>query len=207
MASDVQSFEFKPALMRGRNNWTLDAGFLTRNGELFCSLDNITGVRFAQMRVRYTHSAWLDLAFAGGRHRITCNMPPGDESHSQFLTLVTSILDELSDRKPDMQVAMGAGSGVRWAMFLIGVFAALFGLAFLLITASGGVRESKALFAYVFGSGFTAFGVGLAWVYRPWAPPALLPVALARELIARLSLDHDPTETEADRHNPEDDKR
>ena len=113
MADDVQSFEFKTALLSGRDNWTLDAGFLTRNGELFCSLDNVKRARFAQMTVRYSHSSWLDLHFEDRRQRISCNMHPGDESNREFLSLCSAILSDLAARKPGMSVAFGAGGGVR----------------------------------------------------------------------------------------------
>ena len=206
MAEDVQSFEFKPALMRGRDNWTLDAGFLTRNGELFCSLDNVAGVRFAQLSARHAHSSWLDLTLEDRKERISCNLPPGDENNAAFLGLATAILADLEVRKPDLQVAFGAGGAVRIAMFAIGLVALAFGLVVWIILANGGVRESRALMAFLFAGGFVLFGAGLAWSYRPWAPPAMVPVETARLLVAGLALDDQPEQDEDGGEDPEDRK-
>lgn len=206
MADDVQSFEFKPALLQGRNNWTLDGGFLTRNGELFCSLDDITGARFAQMSVRHTHSAWFDLQFEGGRHRIACNMPPGDENYRQFMSLCAAVLNDLDTRKSGIRVSFGAGGAVRWSMFLTGLVAALFGLGILISLANGGVRESRTLAAFIFGAGFALFGAGMSWSYRPWAPPAILAAGTARDLVARLALHGHPQTGKDQDEEPEDGK-
>lgn len=192
----MKHFEFKPALMRGRNHWTLDSGLLTRNGEPFCDLGRVIRARFAEMTVRYTHSEWLDLYFEGGRHRISCNMPSGDESNTQFRALGGAILSELAERKPDLQVAIGAGGTIRWAMFIIGLLAGVTGLVFAGAALGGGVRESKTLFATLFGGGFILFGGLLAWRYRPWAPPLLLPVKAAGDMLARLALNDQPASTE-----------
>ena len=194
----MQSFEFKPALMRGRTHWTLDSGQVTKNGEPFCSLDRVTGARFAQMTVKRSHSEWFELVIPGGHHRITCNMYPGDESNLQFRALCAAVLDDLARRKPDMQVAIGAGGGIRWAMFIIGLVAGLFGLAVMLLTATGAVRESKALFAILFGLGFAAFGAFIGWSYRPWAPPELISVADARDMLSELAAHGDPSSAEQD---------
>ena len=206
MADDVQSFEFKTALLSGRDNWTLDGGFLTRNGELFCSLDNVKRARFAQMTVRYSHSSWLDLHFGDRRQRITCNMHPGDDSHEAFLSLSAAILDELAARKPGMQVAFGAGGAIRWTMFLIGVAALVFGLGIFAAALMGGVGDDKRLFAMIFGGGFALFGAGLGWNYRPWAPPVTLSVDRARDVVAQLALDAEPQPAQDDGEQPEQDK-
>lgn len=206
MADDVQSFEFKTALLSGRDNWTLDAGFLTRNGELFCSLDNVKRARFAQMTVRYSHSSWLDLHFEDRRQRISCNMHPGDESNREFLSLCSAILSDLATRKPGMSVAFGAGGGVRLAMFVIGVVALVCGLGMVMAAAMGGVREERVLFAMVFGGGFALFGAALGWTYRPWAAPVTLPIGTARDVLAGLALDSEPQAGEDQGEQPEQDK-
>jgi len=189
--------------MRGRDNWTLDAGFLTRNGELFCSLDNVVGVRFAQMTARHVHSSWLDLTLEDRRERISCNLPPGDENNTAFLGLTAAILEDLETRKPGLQVAFGAGGAVRMAMFAMGLVALVFGLVVWIILANGGVRESKALMAFLFAGGFVLFGGGLAWSYRPWAPPAMVPVETARLLVTGLALDEQPEQGEDASEQPE----
>lgn len=116
MAEPVQSFQFQPGPAWGRNNWTLDGGFLTRNGELFSNLDTIEGAGFAEAPDRNQPSAWLELKFASGRHRIACNMPPGDENHAAFMQLAAAILGAISERDPDMKVAIGSGA-LRWLFF------------------------------------------------------------------------------------------
>ncbi len=116
MAEPVQSFQFQPGPAWGRNNWTLDGGFLTRNGELFSNLDTIEGAGFSEAAGRQKPSAWLELKFASGCHRIACNMPYGDENHAAFMQLATAILDALAERDPDMRVSIGGGV-LRWLFF------------------------------------------------------------------------------------------
>ena len=206
MADTVQRFEFKPALMRERNNWTLDGGFLTCNGELFSDLNAITSARFAELHVRHTYSTWLDLNYEGGRHRIACNMPPGDKNHTAFLQLTAATLSELAERKPDMKVTFGTVGAVRWALFLIGFAAGLFGLGILAFMLSGGTDRGDGLFVFLFGGAFLLFGGAMAWIYRPWAPPATLPVTRARDLVSRLALHHKPESGEDESEQPEEDK-
>ncbi len=183
----MQSFEFKPAIMRGRISWTLDSGFVTKDGEPFCNLAAIDRATFAEMTVRYTHSAWFDMFDGKTRYRITCNMPEGDEHNIAFKRLTAAILGEIETRKPDLQVAFGAGGGIRTAMFLIGLLAAVFGLIILVSLMGGGVRTGRSLGAFAFGTGFTLFGAWLGWSYRPWAPVPTLPVGVARHVIAGLA--------------------
>lgn len=206
MSDTVQRFEFKPAAMRDRNNWTLDGGFLTCNGELFSDLNAITSARFAELQVRQTYSAWLDLTYEEGRHRIACNMPRGDKNHTAFMQLSAAILSELAERKPDMKVTFGAVGAVRWAMFLIGFAAALFGVAILAFMMSGGSDPGEGLFVMIFGGAFLLMGTVIAWSFRPWAPPALLPVARARDLVVRLTVDQHPASGEDESEQPEEDK-
>lgn len=193
----MQTFAFKPAVLRRRTNWILDSGMLTRNGELFSDLGRITGVRYAEMSMRRSHSEWFELSFPGGRHRIPCNMWPGDENNTEFRKLCAAILSELAERKPDLQVVIGAGGAVRWSMFLIGLLAALFGLVVFLAVFAGGVRESKAAFALLSGGGFILFGVWLGWSYRPWVPPRVMGVSAARDMLSRLAMDKQPADNKA----------
>lgn len=193
----MQTFEFKPAVLRSRSHWTLDSGLLTRNGQPFCDLGQVTQARYAEMSVRRTHSEWFELGYPGGRHRIACNMWPGDPHNTEFRKLCAAILSKLADRKPDLQVVIGAGGGVRWAMFLIGALSALFGLGVLLSIFMGGVNDGKVAFALLFSSGFILFGVWLGWAYRPWAPPLLMPVSAARDMLLRLAMDEKPATDQA----------
>ncbi|WP_370323156.1 hypothetical protein [Henriciella pelagia] len=203
----MQTFEFKPALMRGRDNWTLDSGLVTHNGEPFCSLERVTAARYAEMSVKHTHSEWFELTVPGRVHRVSCNMPAGDDSNRQFRALCAAVLTDLVERKPDLQVTIGAGGAIRWAMFIIGAVAAVFGLIVLASIGLGAIRDAKVGFALVFSLGFVAFGAWLAWSYRPWAPPLLLPVSVARDLLSRLSVNEQPATAEKGGKNPEQDKR
>ncbi|WP_084395679.1 hypothetical protein [Henriciella aquimarina] len=206
MADDIQSFEFKPALMRGRDNWTLDGGFLTKNGELFCDLGRIESARFAEMASQRVYTAWLDLYQGDGRHRIACNLRRPSEHNQQFMSLAASVLENLAAREPDMPVAFGAGSGVRWAMFLIGLLAGLFGLGLWASVAMGGTAQDETLFVLLFGGLFVVFGAGLGWAYRPWAPPRMLSASAARDLVRRFAANAGPQKGKDQGEDPEQDK-
>ena len=110
----MQSFEFKPALLRGRDNWTVDSGMLTCNGELYLSFADVTSLHFGEMTVRQTHSAWLDIETSETRHRIGCNAPRGDQNSEQFLALCQAIVADVSEKKPDLAMKVGVGGGARW---------------------------------------------------------------------------------------------
>ena len=194
----MQTFEFKPAVLRSRSNWTLDSGLLTRDGQPYCDLGQVTGARYAEMSMQKSHSEWFELNYPGGRKRIACNMWPGDPHNTEFRKLCGAVLSELADRKPELQVVIGAGGAVRWAMFLIGAVAALFGLAVLLSIFMGGVNDGKVAFALLFSGGFILFGVWLGWSFRPWAPPLLVPVSAARDMLSRLAMDEKPSADQAE---------
>ena len=120
--------------------------------------------------------------------------------------LCVAALDNLAVRNPDLKVMFGAAGAVRWSMFGIGIAALAFGVIIALIAGSGGVNDGKALGAFVVGGAFVVFGAGLAWSYRPWAPPALLPVKTARDLLERLSLSRHPKGAEDGEEEDEDGK-
>jgi hypothetical protein len=199
----MQSFEFKPALLRGRNNWTLDSGMLTRNGELYCSLATIEAARFAEITTSRTHSAWLDLYVGGRRLRIGCNYPRGDAHNRQFMGLSEAIFSGLEAIRPDVRVAIGAGGGARWAMFLIGAGTALFGMFMLVSGLLGQVNSEAGIFAVLAGLGAAALGVWMGWSFRPWAAPATLPVSAARQYVAQLNPKQGPEPTKQTGQPPE----
>ncbi|WP_018146624.1 hypothetical protein [Henriciella marina] len=198
----MKSFEFKPALLRERNNWTIDSGMLTRNGELFCSLANVQHAQFGDLSVKQTTNAWLDLNTGTAGHRIDCTAPPGDPDREQFLSLSRAILEELSQIKPEMSVSIGVGGAARWSLFLIGVIAALLGLA--LMGFSG--EASPDLFVVALGAGgaFTIFGAVLAWAFRPWSAPKKMIPSDARDHVAARSLNSNPATAEQDGEADED---
>ncbi|MGB3627072.1 MAG: hypothetical protein WA989_14670 [Henriciella sp.] len=202
----MQSFEFKAALLAGRKQWTLDSGLITKDGEPFCDLGRVDRALFAEMTVRYTHSEWFDLFHGRTRYRITCNLPDGDEHNMEFKRLVSAITTELAARDPDLPVAFGAGGGERKAMFTIGLLAFVFGAIILAALMMGGVRDSKAMFAMLFGGGFVLFGALTGWTSRPWASLPSLPASTAREIFARLAVQEDPSSAEPKGEGPEQDK-
>lgn len=192
----MKSFEFKPALLRERNSWTIDSGMLTRNGELYCSLANVQHAQFGELSVKQTTNAWLDLNTETVGHRIVCNAPSGDPNREQFLALCRDLLGELSQIKPDMPVSIGVGGAARWSLFLIGVVAALFGLV--MMGFSGQANQDKFLFALGAGAGFTLFGAVLAWAFRPWVAPKKMSPSDARDHVAARALHGDPAAAEHD---------
>ena len=188
----MQSFEFKPALLRGRNNWTLDSGMLTRNGQLFCSLSSIDSARFGEMRSQRAYSAWLDLHAGEKRHRIACNIARGDKNNVAFMHLAGAILGELSLLKPDLQVQMGAGAGVKWAMFIIGFVSLIFGVMMLAAAPLGFVDNDRMLTAYLTGGTALLFGGWLCWQFRFWKGPDTMPAASARLHVLSLAPSEKP---------------
>lgn len=203
----MQGFEFKPALLRGRDNWTIDSGMLTRNGELYCSFANVKAARFAQMTTSRNHTAWLDLKTDRRRNRIACNFHPASQDYQAFNTLCLAIMDELDRAVPDTRVAIGAGGGVRWSMFILGLLTAVFGVFMTGMGLAGRVNDGTVLFAAMFGLGAVAFGLWLGWTFRPWAPPLTLSPSEARSYLARFSAEQQPAETEEQGEAPEQPER
>ena len=199
MPDGVQSFEFKPAVLAGRNHWTLDGGFLTRNGELYCDLGAVESARFAEMSSSRIYAAWLDLHHEGGRHRIGCNVRRPDENNRQFMSLSAAILDELAERKPDMKVAFGAGGGgVGWAFFIMGVLMVVGAVAFVIGEIMMDAPLAEILWSFLFCAMFAGFGALMAVNFRPWVPAATLPPASARDVVAKLAVNDQPSAREQD---------
>lgn len=200
----MQSFEFKPALLRGRDNWTVDSGMLTCNGELYLSFANVTGLHCGELSARQTHSAWLDIETGGTRHRIGCNAPRGDQNNEQFLALCRAIVTEVAEVRPDLTMKVGVGGGARWTLFLLGlamIVAGIVGMAF-----SQEARRGMELFSLAAGGGFALFGLLLAFMWRPGAGIRKLDLDEARAQLTGQSLNPDPAEAEKQGKTDEDDK-
>lgn len=200
----MQSFEFKPALLRGRDNWTVDSGMLTCNGELYLSFADVTGLHFGEMTVRQTHSAWLNVETGETRHRIGCNAPRGDQNNEQFLALCWAIVGEVAEKKPDLTMKVGVGGGARWTLFLLGlamIAAGIVGMAF-----SQEARRGMEVFALAVGGGFALFGLLLAFMWRPGAGILVLNSDQALAHLAARSLNPDPAKAEKQAKTEEDGK-
>ncbi|MEQ8559073.1 MAG: hypothetical protein RIB03_12215 [Henriciella sp.] len=206
MPDGVQSFEFKPALMRGRDNWTLDGGFLTRNGELFCDLGMVDSARFAEMSSQRSYAAWLDLHEGKTRRRIACNIRRPSDQNREFMSLAGAVFEHLAERKPELKVAIGAGSGVRWAFFIMGALMVLGAIAFMIAETIMDAPQSEILVALIFCALFAGVGGLMAANNRPWAPPLELTADRARQVIARLMQDSEPAPGKGDGDQPEQDE-
>ena len=200
----MQSFEFKPALLRGRDNWTVDSGMLTCNGELYLSFADVTGLHFGEMTVRQTRSAWLDIDTGGTRHRIGCNAPRGDLDSEQFLALCRAIVTEVAETKPDLTMKVGVGGGARWTLFLLGLAMIAAGIAGMVFSQEA--RRGMEFFALAAGGGFALFGLLLAFMWRPGAGILVLNSDQARAHLAARSLNPDPAKAEKQGETDEDDK-
>jgi len=190
----VQSFEFKPALLRGRDNWTVDSGMLTCNGELYLSFANVTGLQFGELSVRQTHSAWLDVETSNSQHRISCNAPRGDSHSEAFLALCSAIVGEVAEVKPDVTMKVGVGGGSRWSLFLLGLAMIVAGIAGMALSQEA--RRGMELFALAAGGGFVMFGMLMAFTWRPGAGVRRLNLDEARAHLAARSLNRDPADGE-----------
>lgn len=192
----MQSFEFKPALLRGRDNWTVDSGMLTRNGELYLSFADVTGLHFGELSVRQTHSAWLDIETSANRHHISCNAPPGDTNREAFLAFCAAIVSEVGDVKPDVMMKVGVGGGPRWILFLLGLSMILAGIAGMALSQEA--RRGMEMFALVAGAGFAVVGMVMAFVWRPGSGIRNLNLDDARTHLAARALHRDPAKGEGD---------
>lgn len=201
----MQSFEFKPALLRGRDNWTVDSGMLTCNGELYLSFADVTGLRFGELSTRRTHSAWLEVTTPDHNYRIGCNAPRGDQNNEQFLALCRAIVDEVGEVQPDLKLKVGVGGAPRWIFFLLGlamIVAGIVGMAF-----SQETRRGMELYALTAGACFAAVGLLVASVWRPGTGIRKLDLDEARAHLTGQSLNPDPAEAEKQGKTDEDDKR
>lgn len=189
----MQTFTFKPALLRAPRSYAVDEKGLTctaRDGKTLFALDwaDMTGAALVDQVVGRNHIRRFELMRKGGGKAVIAQTGPrravpGDPDVAAYLDLVTTVLTRMAERDESLTVQVGSHGAARMSMFAVGVLSLLGGAGLGIAMLATGVSLDRMevaamplLFMLALG-GFTVYG---NW---PWRPVPSFPVGeLARRL-------------------------
>lgn len=191
-----RTFQWKPALMGARYEVRVDeAGAIARRGsreQKVCFAD-VTGGRFLEIAMR-TSSTSLVLFHRNGKFVINHGGLAREAAHSEeaggFVEACVAILDSLARVKPDLDLSMGGGPGIRWTMAILGLTMAGLGALIAIVPFGQGGMDAEGVVVIVMAIATAFGGLGLAGRYNPLrTPPAIKAGELAVALRAFLPND------------------
>lgn len=182
--SDAQSFRFKPALLRGAQDWVLEGSDLRTPHDRF-NLNLVTETRFAEMGIkRGGVIRRLDLSHPEGKLSIGVTGVASDTNVQTHADLVGAILARLAERDADLPLIIGEGGAPRFAMFLTGLFSLLAAAGLAIAVVVGNGRSNMEVFLSI--GVLAVFGLVIAARYWPWRSLPVLSVGMAPALMAAL---------------------
>ncbi len=174
--SEVRSYAFKPALLRARRTYRLDDTTLFLHDDTPVDLAAITGAGFVNHSVSRNRIMRLDLWVGAQKHSIGYNAAEAawriDPDARDFLRLVRDVLGALAETRPDLEVTLGEVGKARFAMFLVGVVSAVFGVALLVAALATGISTDRVAAGAIPMLLMLALGAIIIRTNWPWrAPP------------------------------------
>jgi hypothetical protein len=174
--SGTRSYAFKPALLRGKRTYALDAAVLTLHDDTSVELAAITGAGFVNQSLSRNRIMRLDLWVGSVKHSIGYNSAEAawrtDPNAHAFLRLVRDVLLALAEARPDLLVTLGETGRARFAMFLVGVVSAVFGVALFVAALATGISTDRIAAGAIPMLLMLALGAMIMRAYWPWrAPP------------------------------------
>ncbi len=173
--SGARSYAFKPALLRGRRTYGLDGTLLTLHDDTRLDLAAITGAGFVNHALSRNRIMRLDLWIDGAKHGIGYNTAETawrtDPDAREFLRLVRDVLRVLAEVRPDLAVTLGETGKGRFAMFLAGVVAAVFGVALFVAALATGISTDRMAAGAIPMLLLLAMGAVIIRAYWPWRAP------------------------------------
>lgn len=169
----MESFAFKPALLRGEVEYQLDDTGLHSDGAQIIAWHNVQGAAYVETNVNSMLFRRLDLTPTKG-DLISLSVttgpanPPTDPDAIAFLQLAAACLDRLASAKPDMLVAVGEYGRARKAMFAIGVISVLSTVIIVALAAFTGISSNRWAEGMVPIGILLLFGLGISWTFSPW---------------------------------------
>lgn len=174
--SGARTYAFKPALLRGTRTYALDGVVLTLHDDSRVDLAAITGAGFVNHSLSRNRIMRLDLWAGTEKHSIGYNTAEAawrsDPDARAFLRLVRDVLRTVAEARPDLEVTLGETGKGRFAMFLVGVVSAVFGVALFVAALATGISSDRIAAGAIPMLLLLAFGGMIIRAYWPWrAPP------------------------------------
>lgn len=193
----AQTFSWKPALVGSRFEVRVDRawaeaarGSKTRK----VRFADVTGGRLLELNMR-TSSVSLVLMHKGegGQAKFVINHggriddAAHDENAAQFVEASAEILENLAAARPDVQLDLGGGMGVRVTMAILGAVMAIMGALLALIPFGEGRLDFEGIALIGMAILIAVSGGAFAMRYNPLKKlPAVSPADLARILRGHL---------------------
>lgn len=175
----AETFSWKPALVGSREEVRVDRAWAeaTRGSKTRkVRFADVTGGRLLELHMR-TSSVSLVLIHKGEggpdkfviNHAGRINDAAHDESAAAFVEASAEILENLAAPRPDVQLDLGGGMGVRVTMAAPGVMMAVIGALLVLIPFGEGRLDFEGMALIGMAILIAVGGVGLAMRYNPFA--------------------------------------
>jgi len=179
-------FEYKPALLGARCQIRVDdAGAEAVRGtkRQRVRFADVTVVRWLEIYMR-TSSVSLVLLHRDGKFAVSYGGRATEAAHNAdaagFVAASAAILEGLARARPDLEVRLGGGAGLRWTMAVMGGVMAMLGALMALIPFGQGNAVGEGIVVVLMAMLVAFGGVGIVLRYNPLKPlPAVNPDALA----------------------------
>lgn len=181
--SEVQVFQFKPALMRAPQEWVLDGDDLRGPHGSF-DLTKVTETSLTEMRIRGSKIRRLELVHPGGRLLVSISARLTSPHMHAFADLAGAVLARLATRDAELPLYFGERGAPRMVMFLIGLATAAFSVVVGVSGLAGGAGNSQEVLV---GIGImTLFGLWIVIRYWPFGATPMVTVGEAPAVVNAL---------------------
>lgn len=182
----TETYSFRPAPLRGPQDWHLDGDTLTGPpGTL--DLSTVGQATLVDTRIQLMRMRRLDLTAPSGLIGIAINSRlglPGDHpDRAAHRALCQAVARRMAHHAPDLPVRIGEGGRLRMVWFGIGVLALVMGLGLGIAALATGVDADRLVGMVVPVAALALFGAVIMhghapWRRRPEAPVSTLPALL-----------------------------
>ncbi len=176
----AEVFAFRPAPLRGPQEWQLEDGRLHGpSGTL--ALDRVRRLRLVDRRYGDARMLRLDLIHDDGTLDVSLTIgalaPEETPDLAAWSGLVAALGHAFSAQDPGLEVEIGEGGLAGWGMFVVGLLSLLAGLGIGLGAAMSGLAGDRLAAAAL--PVLLLIGLGWALVYgnRPWRARPCVPVS------------------------------
>lgn len=170
---ELQRLSYRPGLIRAPVSLEIGEIGMRHAGGAFHHWTDLSGVQYASWRSGRVRGVKLVLTFHSGQEVIAAGFAPCDPTIPE---LMKTVLTVLASARPGMSVQVGAGKGLEWAMFVIGVVSAGLALGLLGAALASGVSTERLMGAALPILLLGLVGYFLMVAYRPWRDVPPVPV-------------------------------
>jgi hypothetical protein len=188
----MQSFTYKPALLRGAVVYEVtDLSLVCRTkegGETWrMDWDQIENAAFVDQKFRRNDIRRLDLITPSGRRSIAysglTDIIRTDPNSVAHLQLLSAILKKLNERTTDFPIIIGEYGRNKTIMFAVGIFTLLCGAGLIAVAAGTGLSTDKFMELAVPSGIMILFGSVICYKNRPGRAEVTLPAGLLSETL------------------------